>query len=234
MANGVGTLNEKPLHAALKERLSLPGDRFEVDVDGYVIDIVRGDCLIEIQTRNVSKIKRKLTALAENHCLRLVYPVAAEKWIIRLAGDGESVVGRRRSPLRGSVEMVFRELVSIPHLLLHPNFSLEVLLVREEEVRRQDANFRNWRRRGWATQERRLLEIVERRSFTTPAGLSALLPVTLPDHFTTRQLAEAIHQPTGLAGKMAYCLREMGTIAPVGKKGNAFLYARADPPAAEK
>ena len=64
MPNGVGTLNEKPLHAALKERLALPGDRFEVDVDGYVIDIVRGDCLIEIQTRNVSAIKRKLAALS--------------------------------------------------------------------------------------------------------------------------------------------------------------------------
>lgn len=232
MANGVGTLNEKPLHAALKERLALPGDRFEVDVDGYVIDIVRGDCLIEIQTRNVSKIKRKLAALAENHCLRLVYPVAAEKWIVRLAADGESVLGRRRSPLRGSVELVFRELVSIPQLLLHPNFSLEVLLVREEEVRRQDANFRNWRRRGWATQERRLLDIVERRTFATAAGLSSLLPAALPDPFTTRQLAKAIHQPAWLAGKMAYCLREMGAVALVGKQGNAFLYARANPPAA--
>jgi hypothetical protein len=233
MANGVGTLNEKPLHAALKERLALPGDRFEVDMDGYVIDIVRGDCLIEIQTRNVSAIKRKLAALAENHCLRLVYPVAAEKWIVRLADDGESVVGRRRSPLHGSVELVFRELVSIPKLLRHPNFSLEVVLMREEEVRRQDANFRNWRRRGWATQERRLLDIVERRTFATAADLAALLPAALLDPFTTRQLAEAIHQPAWLAGKMAYCLRELAIITPVGKQGNAYLYARAGRPAAE-
>ncbi len=228
MANGVGTLNEKPLHAALKERLALPGDRFEVDVDGYVIDIVRDDCLIEIQTRNVSAIKRKLLALAENHCLQLVCPVAAEKWIVRLAADGESVLGRRRSPRRGSVESVFRELVSIPQLLGHPNFSLEVVLVREEEVRRQDPSFRNWRRRGWATQEHRLLEIVERRTFAGPATLAALLPDGLADPFTTRQLAEAIHQPAWLAGKMAYCLREMGTITLVGKQGRAYLYTLAE------
>jgi hypothetical protein len=27
-----------------------------------------------------------------------------------------------------------------------------------------------------------------------------------------------------LAGKMAYCLREMGAIQRIGKQGNAFLY----------
>jgi hypothetical protein len=33
-------------------------DRFEVPVDGFVIDIVRDDLLIEIQTRNFSSLKR--------------------------------------------------------------------------------------------------------------------------------------------------------------------------------
>ena len=148
-----------------------------------------------------------------------------------MAGDGESVLERRRSPRRGGLEQVFAELVSIPQLLQHPNFSLEVVLVREEELRRQDAAFRNWRRRGWATQERRLLEIVERRTFTTPAALAALLPSALPDPFTSRQLAKAVHQSPRLAGKMAYCLRELGILSLVGRQGNAYLYACAEAPA---
>ena len=45
----IGTLNEKPLHAGLKEWVARPGDAFEQPVDGYVIDIVRDDLLIEIQ-----------------------------------------------------------------------------------------------------------------------------------------------------------------------------------------
>lgn len=40
--SGIGTLNEKPLHAALKGWYARPGDRFEVPVDGYLVDIVRG------------------------------------------------------------------------------------------------------------------------------------------------------------------------------------------------
>ena len=51
-SNGVGLLNEKPLHASLKAWYAQPGDRFEVNVDGSVIDIVRGELLVEIQTRS--------------------------------------------------------------------------------------------------------------------------------------------------------------------------------------
>lgn len=47
---GIGRLNEGPLHAALKRWCARPGDRLEAVVDGYVIDIVRADLLLEIQT----------------------------------------------------------------------------------------------------------------------------------------------------------------------------------------
>ena len=39
--SGIGLLNEKPLHASLKQWYARPGDRFEVPVDGYVIDLSR-------------------------------------------------------------------------------------------------------------------------------------------------------------------------------------------------
>ena len=55
----IGLLNEKPLHASLKEWYAQPGDRFEVAVDGFVIDIVRDDLLLEIQTGNFASIKSK-------------------------------------------------------------------------------------------------------------------------------------------------------------------------------
>jgi hypothetical protein len=76
------------------------------------------------------------------------------------------------------------------------------------------------------TQERRLLQVVGRRLFRTPADLGALVPPTLPQPFTTLDLATAISRPRWLAQKMAYCLREMGVIEPAGKQGNAILYTR--------
>ncbi len=226
----IGTLNEKPLHAALKDWYGKPGDRFEVRVGGFFIDIVRprpgqGDLLIEIQTSSVGKLKRKLLRLVDEHEVRLVHPIGQEKWILRMGEDGEPV-GRRRSPKRGTVENVFAELVSFPRLLAHPNFTLEVLLVREEEVRVRDATV-NWRRRGWATSERRLLEVLESRVFEKPEDMLALVPSTLPNPFTPVQLGRALGQPAWLARKMTYCLREMEMLEPAGKQGRSNLFARA-------
>jgi hypothetical protein len=227
-ARTIGTLNEKPLHAALKEWYARSGDQFEVSVDGFVVDIVRDGLLIEIQTGNFFSIKRKINALAGSHPVRLVYPVAREKWIVRLAKDGSGgILGRRKSPKRGAVEAVFGELVRFPKLLASPNFSVEVLLIQEEEIRRYDGR-RGWRRGGWVTHERRLLDVVGRRLFETPADLLALVPPSLPDPWMTSDLAAAIGQPLWLARKMAYCLREAGAVEPVGKRGNAILYGRSD------
>jgi hypothetical protein len=219
-------LNEKPLHAALKEWYARPGDRFEVSVAGFVIDVVQGDLLVEIQTGNFASIKSKLVELTDAHQVRLVYPIAQEKWIVKLAKDGSGEVMRRKSPKRGTVEEVFSELVSFPQLLSSPNFSLEVLLIQEEEVRRYEG-MRRWRQRGWVTEERRLLEVVERKLFEVPADMGELLPSKLEEPFTTADLAGAIDCRQKLAQKMAYCLRRTGVIEQVGKRGMANLYVRA-------
>lgn len=228
-ANPIGTLNERPLHAALKSWYARPGDRFEAEVDGFIIDIVRDGLLIEIQTTSLASLKRKLPVLADHHPVRLVVPIPRQKWIVRLAEDGQSVLGRRRSPRRGQIEDIFGELVSFPRLLAHPNFFLEVLLIEEEEVRRYDGS-RAWRRRGWVTHQRRLLQIVDQVRFCTPAEMGRLLPPALGEPFGTSDLAAAIARPRRLAQQMAYCLREMGEIEAAGKQGNAILYTRAASP----
>jgi hypothetical protein len=227
--NGINLLNEKSLHADLKQWYALPDDQMEVPVDGYIIDLVRGDLLIEIQTGSFHPLKRKLARLAETHTVRLVFPIAQEKWIIREAGEGGGRPGRRKSPLHGRVEHVFSQLVYIPDLLSRENFSLEVLLIREEEVRRFDASkARAWRRKGWVTSERRLVEVVDRREFHTPADLVALLPAGLPVAFTARELAKNMGLPVWLAHKMIYCLKKLDRVAPAGRKGRATRYCCVD------
>jgi len=61
--------------------------------------------------------------------------------------DGITTLGRRRSPKKGSIFEVFKELVSIPSLIAKAGFSLEVLLIREEEFRCDDGKG-SWRRKG--------------------------------------------------------------------------------------
>ena len=76
---GIGTLRETSLHATLKDWLSQPGDRLEVPLAGYLIDIERGSELIEIQTGNFSALKPKLKAILDDHLVRVVHPVNERK-----------------------------------------------------------------------------------------------------------------------------------------------------------
>jgi hypothetical protein len=221
----VGTLGEKPLHAALKRWYAREGDLIEEPVGGFVIDLVRGDLLIEIQTRGFSAMKRKLSALLGVHAVHVVHPIAVEKLIVRIDDTGE-VLSRRRSPKRGAAVDLFAELVSFPDLIAHAGLSVEVLLIREEEVRRFDGT-RAWRRKGWVIEERRLLDVVDSRTVSTPADLAAFLPAGMPPAFTTSDLADALGRPRRLAQQMTYCLRRAGVIEMVDKQRNTIVYSRA-------
>jgi hypothetical protein len=219
---GIGLLNEKALHASLKEWYARPGDLLEVPVDGFVIDIVREDLLIEIQTGNFSSIKSKLTNLVCSHRVRLVYPIIQEKWIVRSSTRNGSEVIRRKSPKQGRIEDLFWELVSIPHLLVNPNFSLEVLMIRGEEIRRYSEGKRRVRR-GWLLEGRRLLDVLDQRSFVESGDWLRFLPDGL-ESFTTSDLADRLNTRRELAQKVAYCLREARMIELIGKRGRANLY----------
>jgi len=220
-AKGIGTMQEGSLHASLKAWYMLPGDLSEVTVDGYLVDIVRGELLIEIQTRNFSALKRKLKALIGRHRVRLVFPIPKEKWIGYVAADGQAPLAWRRSPKRGDLEDIFYELVSFPQLVRNPSFSIEILLIREEELRRRSCHRS---RKGWSTVDRRLLDVVGHISFQSPFDFLNLLPDTMRSPFTSRDLATALRLSHNLAQKMAYCLRGMGAIEVVGKRGKSLLY----------
>lgn len=222
----IGLLNEKPLHASLKEWCAEPEDQFEVAVDGFVIDIVRDDRLLEIQTGNFASIKSKLEKLAGSHQIRLIYPIAQEKRIVKLAKENNGATSRRKSPKRGRLEDLFREMVSFPQLMANPNFSLEVLMIREEEVRRYDGK-RKWRNRGWVVEEHRLVGVVEQRLFEDPEDWRAFIPKDLAT-FTAKELANAIAVRVHLAQQMVYCLRKVRIIELIGKQGRAYLYRVAD------
>lgn len=223
MHNGIGTMRERSLHAEIKRRLYQPGDEFESNVDGYVVDIKREGLILEIQTANFSAMRTKLADLTESHSVRLVHPIAARKWIKTLSRDGE-VLARRKSPRHGIVEHVFLELVSIPHIVTSPRFSLEILLIEEEQILCEDSHGSRRRKRR-SVLDRRLLEIIESITFRSADDFRTFLPASLKQPFTTRELAKAIHQPVYLAQKMAYCLKKMNVIEPVAKTGNSICYA---------
>jgi hypothetical protein len=223
VAPHIGTLREKPLHASLKLWYARPGDLVEAPVGRFVIDLVRDDLLIEIQTRGFSSMKQKLADLLDlGHSVRIVHPIAVDRWIVKVDVDGEPV-SRRRSPRHGDPADLFAELVSFPELVAHPGLAIHLILIQEEEYRRHSPD-RSWRRKGWTVVERRLIDVVDTVMISEPDDLVELLPPRLPEPFTTQDLATALGRTRRSAQQMAYCLRHAGVVAPVGKIGNAVNY----------
>lgn len=220
---GIGTLNEGPLHQAIKSRYNGPGAREEVPVGGYIADVFGPDGVIyEVQTGGFGGLETKLGRLLAEHKVVLVHPIAVVRIIVKLPQTEDEPARRRRSPKRGSVAQVLDSLVSIPTLLDHPNFELEVVLTEEEELRTFEPTVR--RRKGWRVVERRLGDVLGVERFRCARDLFRLAPGPLPEEFTTEDLAVAMAQPRRLAQKLAYCLREAGEIDICGKRSRALCY----------
>jgi hypothetical protein len=221
----VGMLNEGHLHASLRSSYLEPGDLTEATVDGYIVDILRPGLIIEIQTASFSKIARKVRDLVTRHKVRLVHPVARDRWIVKLPKEIGDGISRRKSPSHLGAIDLFCELVSFPELIAHENLEIDVVLTEEESVWSYHGR-RGWRRRGWVTLERRLLHVYDTVRLQTRADYAALMPPGLPDRFLTADLAREIKRPRRVAQQVAYCLRKGGLIEKVGAQGNAVVYAR--------
>ena len=218
---------ESSLHYEIKKWYFREGDKLEAKVDDFVVDIVRGDLLIEIQTANFSAIKPKLLRLLNDHRVRIVYPIPKMKWIVhRSKGTGETV-GRRRSPKKGCLSDLFSELIRIPSLFSKDNLSVEVLMIELEEIWCDDGRG-SWRRKGASIEDRKLIRVFERRIFERKTDFLDFLPEDLLDPFSNRNLSESLGIPVSQSRKMTYSLRRMGAITIVGKSRNQMLFARAN------
>lgn len=226
---GITTYREGSLHAALKARYAaaIPGASVETAVDGFVVDVVGPDELVEIHTTSFASASRKLERLAASHRVVLVHPIPVEKWLIRVDADGV-VLRRARSPRRGLPFDLFDELVHIPALLSAPGFRIELVLTVEEEVRGPiPAGERRRHPRDWQRLDRRLVDVAETVRLDAPTDLLALLPAALPDPFTTADLVASTRRSSRAARRAAYCLERSGAATRGARRGRRFTYGRA-------
>ena len=219
----IGELNEGPLHAALKAVYVANGGEAEVSLDGFVADAVRGGIIYEIQTGSFSGLGRKLGTLIERQPVVLVHPIAQTSIMFKQPRGPDEKVQRRKVPKRGELLHIVRELVYIPHLLAHPNFSVEVVLTEEHQIREFDERKRRGLG-GWRIAERTLVNIVQTMRISAPDDLFDFLRGELAEPFNTRDLAKSLDSSVDIAQKMAYCLFKSGAVERCGKQGNAYLY----------
>ncbi len=224
---GIGLYGETSLHDALKRAYARPGDRFEVPVEGSIIDIVRSDGeLVEVQTASLRALRRKLEKLCAGHRVRVVHPVIARKTIVRVDHATGQATRGRASPKKGDLWSAFDELVKASWIPATRNLSLELAFVRVRETWVNDGEG-SWRRKGSRVRDRELEEIVETKVFSKRSDWTALIPKTAPRPWSSANLAEALGIRQDRARKILYVFAKAGFAAECGKDGNRKLYEPA-------
>jgi len=221
--NGIGQLNEYSIHSQLKDLHDGPDAVCEARVDNYIVDVVQEGKLIEIQTKNFFSIRKKLENLLEKHPVLLVAPLPAVTHITVMDAAKKTILYKRKSPKKNTLAGIAPELCRITTVLGHPNFTLKVLMTEEEDIRINDGKG-SWRRRGISLSDRKLISIQEEHLFTEKKDYLRLLPPSLPDEFTNKDITAALKIPPRTAQGITYCLKSLHLIKITRKSGKKQFF----------
>lgn len=221
----IGTLREKRLHAALKLYLCPHTDCHERPVGDLlsadsgatspkkrrmVADILEDGHITEVQTGGFFPLKDKLDwYFTHTPCsVTVVHPIPAVRYLSWIDPSDGRILSRRRSPKRGRIQDVAKELYWLSDFIGDPRFSLRLLLIELEEYRIADGWSRDGKR-GSSRYERFPTALLGDVTLATPADYAVcFLPDSLtvpaedgvPAPFTAADYARA----TGIRGKATY------------------------------
>ncbi len=217
---------ETTLHRQLKTLYASPGDQQEMEWGEFRIDVVKPDCLVEIQHSSLQAIRGKVGTLLEDNRVLVVKPLVVKKRIVRLNRKGGQVVSRRWSPKQGQLLDLFDELIYFRELFPNVNLTLDVPLVHIEEWRYPGHGRRRRKSlQDYQLQDQLLLSVDRTLTFSRPADLCQMLDFPGKNNFSTNDLAKHLAIPRWRAQKIAYTLQHCGALRRVGKIGNNWLYA---------
>lgn len=225
--NGIGTLGEKSVHAVLKHYFDPDDAHHEVRFHGYVADVKNEQGFVEIQTRGFYRLQKKLEVFLQEAPVTVVYPVAAERWVVWIDEDGTAEPKRKvtRKPTAASV---LPELYNLRSLLDNPRLRFCVVLMEVEDYRLKDGYGPEKKKRATKF-DRYPVALLDELWLSAPEDYLRLVPENLENGFTAKEYAKAVKLPARQASAAMNVLFSLGVLERVGKVGNAYLYRRARP-----
>lgn len=224
--NGIGTLNEKTIHAVLKHYYSEDDTYHEKRVHAYVADLLINNQILEIQTRNFNALRKKLDAFLSDYDVTIIYPVPYTKWLCWIDLETGEISPKRKSPKKGTVYSIIRELYRIKNYLMHPNLHFIITFLNVEEYRILNGWSRD-KKKGSTRKDGLPIGIVGEVHIDTIDDFNKLLPDHLPIPFTTNDYKKAAKVTQAVASTGLNILYSVGIIERIGKQGNAYLYKKS-------
>lgn len=221
--NGIGTLQEKTVHAVLKNFYEPDLEHQEIPVENFVADILRDGEIIEIQTRGFQALRRKLDTFLQQYQVTIVYPIVRTKWLYWIDEETGEITKKRKSPKKGTIYDAIPELYKIKPYLPNPNLHLCLVLIDAEEYRLLNGWSRD-RKKGSTRYDRIPTQLVDEFFIGSLADYQCLIPEGLPRDYTSRDFAKAAHIPLGYAQTTLTILHHIGLVHRTGKSGRSYTY----------
>lgn len=224
---GIGTLQEKTVHGILKDYYAPDKDMQEIPVNGFVADIFTGSRIIEIQTANFDKIRRKLDSFLPEYPVTIVYPIPRCKWISWIDEASGECSSKRKSPVKGSVYRAFYELYKIKNYLGHKNLSLCFPLLDIEEYRLLNGWSRD-KKKGSSRYDRIPVSFAEEICFERVEDYMQLVPYGLKEPFTVEEFATAVKEKKQIIRTVIHILHYLQIVERCENRGRAYTYRVKD------
>lgn len=247
--DGIGTLGEKQMHAAIKRFICSEESKHEIKIDGsalcidrdgdvednkkkkrrFVADVLDGDTIFEIQTGPFSPLKAKIEWILENTAYNIVviHPIAETKWINYISAKSGEIERRQKSPKKGKFTDIAGELYYLRDFIGNPRFSL-VLLMMEAEQYKKNAVKDARRRPKYQKYELIPVSLLRAQVFKSADDYRCFVPNSLPDTFCVKDYSKA----SGIRGRDAYSIVKtlvyLGFFEEAGKIGRAAAYRIKD------
>lgn len=221
--NGIGTLQEKTLHAVLKNFYEPDTLHQEIPVENFVADILRDNEIIEIQTRGFDKLRRKLDTFLLFYPVTIVYPIVHTKWLYWIDEKTGEISKKRKSPKKGTLYDAIPELYKIKPYLPNPNLHLCLVFIDVEEYRLLNG-WSHDGKKGSTRYDRIPTKLVDEYYIGCLTDYLCLVPDGLKPDFTSRDFASTAHIPLRYAQTTLTILHHIGAIERTGKNGRSYTY----------
>lgn len=224
---GIGTLGEKTLHAVLKEYYEPDADSQEVRIGNYVADIVGENGIIEIQTRQLSRLVPKLRCFLQATDVTVVYPVAGVKYLLWLDEETGELTKPRKSPVKADEFSVLGELYPLREFISDPHFHFVVCFLEIYEIRSLNGWSRD-RKKGSTRYDRIPKRLINEFRLDSRLDYIQYLPLALENDFTSAEFASAWNIDRNSARLMLNILESAGLVVRSGKSGKNILFSVAE------
>lgn len=218
--NVIGVLSEKTLHKTIKNLYEDNQAYQEIKIDGYYVDILKDNNIIEVQTKQFDKFRNKLIYLLDNYdySINVIYPVFNHK-VIYYIDEHNNVSLPKNSPKKLKYPEVFYELYKIKSLLTNDKLKITLLVLDINEYRMKSNN-----RKKYVLLDRIPIKLVEEVKLFNKEDYLNLLPNNLKEIFTVKDICELTKCDNKYVSKMVNVLKYIGVIEMIGKEGKRYLY----------